>query len=622
MSEVKIDIIPKPKEVKEKQGEFQLPYNSYIVTAGRAAESMLFAAKQLQECVQEQLGMKISITAGNEQPGDCVLKVVSSMKEESYELFITEEKIEIRGAEGAGIFYGVQTLCQIIEQCGGIIPCMEIKDEPDIPNRGYYFDQTRGRVLTLAKLKEIVDRMCRYKLNQLQLYVEHTYLFRDLSEMWRDQTPLTSEEIMELDHYCTQRHVELVPSLASFGHLYMLLSTKTYGHLCELEDSWTTPFSFWDRMRYHTINVTDDGSLALVKQMIQEYMCLFTSDKFNICADETFCLGKGKSAQLAEQVGVHRMYIDFLKELCSFLVEHDKTPMFWGDIIWKSPELMKELPANTVCLNWGYAPEQRENETQAIAKTGAIQYLCPGVAGWNQWVNFIENSYKNISLMAGYARKYHAIGILNTDWGDFGHVNDPEFSVPGMIYGAACSWSPEELSFEEMNRQISCVEYGDTTGTYVANLAQVCETSVFQWREAVLFYENRKLNQELEEGENLFRDVTPEAVEQAKTKRKRIYRALSIGIHKMNRTDRKNLMLISVTMDGIEIWNRIGILAKAVDNSEDVDWNCGYELAERLEKWFMAYKDQWRASSKEGDLSHLAEIVFWYADWMRGKVSI
>lgn len=43
----------------------------------------------------------------------------------------------------------------------------------------------------------------------------------------------------------------------------------------------------------------------------------------------------------------------------------------------------------------------------------------------------------------------------------------------------------------------------------------------------------------------------------------------------------------------------------------------GLELAEKLECWFMAYKENWRATSKEGDLHHIAEIVFWYADWMR-----
>jgi len=98
--------------------------------------------------------------------------------------------------------------------------------------------------------------------------------------------------------------------------------------------------------------------------------------------------------------------------------------MFFGDIICGNPEFIKKLPENTLCLTWGYAPDQREDECRAMAQAGARQYLCPGVCGWNQWMNMIENSYKNITRMCAYGQKYQAEGILNTDWGDFGHVND------------------------------------------------------------------------------------------------------------------------------------------------------------------------------------------------------
>ncbi|RAZ93494.1 N-acetyl-beta-hexosaminidase, partial [Klebsiella oxytoca] len=80
-------------------------------------------------------------------------------------------------------------------------------------------------------------------------------------EMWRNETPLTAQEILELDRYCRQRCIELIPSLASFGHLYMLLSTSSYGELCELEDSVNRPFSFEDRMQHHTINASDERAL-------------------------------------------------------------------------------------------------------------------------------------------------------------------------------------------------------------------------------------------------------------------------------------------------------------------------------------------------------------------------
>ena len=66
--------------------------------------------------------------------------------------------------------------------------------------------------------------------------MEHTFLFAGFSEVWRDDTPLTPEDILELDAYCRKRHMELIPSIACFGHLYKVLRTRTYRHLCELPD--------------------------------------------------------------------------------------------------------------------------------------------------------------------------------------------------------------------------------------------------------------------------------------------------------------------------------------------------------------------------------------------------
>lgn len=450
--------LPKPKEVKLLTGEHALCYDGRIVLDGRLLGNGDTYAKVLQKGIKKETGMQYDIgygVPGRKETGAIVLELDETRKSQQYVLQVTEEEIRIQGGDGAGMLYGVQTLCQMMHEYGALLPAVRIEDEPDLPVRGYYLDETRGRVLTLSYLKQVADRMAYYKLNQLQLYVEHTYLFSGLSEMWRDETPLTAEEIRELDAYCAKLHIELVPSIATFGHLYMLLSTKSYGDLCEFPDSWKEPFSFWDRMQHHTVDVSGGRAIELIKAMIEEYMALFATDKFNICADETFDLGKGKSKPLADEKGVHRLYIDYVKELCEFLVAKGKKPMFWGDIICAQPELIKELPEETVCLTWGYAAEQREHEAKVMAEAGARQYLCPGVGGWNQWMNLVENSYKNIARMCGYARKYHAEGVLNTDWGDCGHINQPDFSLPGMIYGAVFSWGDDTDSFEELNEQIS-----------------------------------------------------------------------------------------------------------------------------------------------------------------------
>ena len=544
--------LPKPKEVKLLTGEHALCYDGRIVLDGRLLGKGDTYAKVLHG------------VPGRKETGAIVLELDETRKSQQYVLQVTEEEIRIQGGDGAGVLYGVQTLCQMIHEYGALRPAVRIEDEPDLPVRGYYLDETRGRVLTLSYLKQVADRMAYYKLNQLQLYVEHTYLFSGLSEMWRDETPLTAEEIRELDAYCAKLHIELVPSIATFGHLYMLLSTKSYGDLCEFPDSWKEPFSFWDRMQHHTVDVSGGRAIELIKAMIEEYMALFATDKFNICADETFDLGKGKSKPLADEKGVHRLYIDYVKELCEFLVAKGKKPMFWGDIICAQPELIKELPEETVCLTWGYAAEQREHEAKVMAEAGARQYLCPGVGGWNQWMNLVENSYKNIARMCGYARKYHAEGVLNTDWGDCGHIFD---------------WWDANVVYEEK----VLGHPNNRNALFDARIQDEAKRAAAKETIAALKKELKKTAGALEES---CRPMVP---------------------------------VLELTMEAIDIWNETGARMCDIELGKEKDETACAALAGRLETWFMKYKASWRSISKEGDLHHISEIVFWYADILRGR---
>lgn len=622
-----MNLLPKPKKVEKKRGFYEISWNTIITIDESIQENGTTYASILQTCIRKHIGIEISFIKGKQRAGDIFLTMEpETYLPQEYHIAIAPGGLTIAGGDGAAVLYGVQTLCQMIAQCGGVLECAEIDDAPDILHRGYFLDETRGRVLSLPYLKGIADRLSRYKINEFQLYVEHTYLFRGFTELWRDETPLTAEDILELDAYCRKRHIELVPALASFGHLYKLLSTRSYGDLCERNNPWDADFSFWDRMAQHTINTTDGRALALIKNMLAEYGALFTSDKFNICADETFDLGCEKSRATAERIGKDQMYINHVKELCDFLNSRGKRVQFFGDIISRKPELIAQLPQDTLCLTWGYAPEQSVDSCRAMAQAGAVQYLCPGVGGWNQWVNRIKDSYSNILKMCGYAYQYHAEGILNTDWGDFGHVNHPAFSVPGMIYGAAFSWNQENIDFDEINRQISLLEYGDTTGQTIDILSKVPEHSLFGWRDAVVYYEKtareRKFKIEEEDAPQLLLADAGTAdgmVEQADKALRELVIQMKRTAVCMDAQARGIVGLFDLTVEAVRLWNEVGA---AVVHEKQGILQCqeeAYALAGRIERWFMAFKGQWRGIGGEGDLHHVAEIVFWYADRLRRK---
>ncbi len=110
-------------------------------------------------------------------------------------------------------------------------------------------------------------------------------------------------------------------------------------------------------MHHHTLNISDDRAFALSCRLIDDYLQLFRSDKFNICADETFDLGKGRSKPLADHIGVAAMYADYVTRLCRHLEARGRRPMMSGDIALEHPEILDRLPETVTLLNWQYDPQ-------------------------------------------------------------------------------------------------------------------------------------------------------------------------------------------------------------------------------------------------------------------------
>jgi len=601
--------------MEEKEETLMLKAGTMIIMDGSCPQGAKVYAGQLKEEIADWAGLCLEVGRGTFRRGDILLKVDSALKEDHYSLKIQEDGAYVTAGSLNALGWGVQTLRQIVRQSAGLLPGLVVEDEPDIPNRGFYHDATRGRIQTLDHLKELADTLCFYKMNQLQLYVEHTYLFRDLPELWRDDTPLTAEEIMELDQYCYDRGIELVPSLATFGHLYKLLGTKTCEDLCELPDSFGKKFSFRDRMAHHTVNVSNPASIALVKDMILEFMQLFRTNKFNLCADETFDLGKGKSADLAKEKGTGRLYLDYVKELFDFLIENGKIPMFWGDIICGHPELCEEIPDQVVCLTWGYVDDQSDWAAKIIHKVGALQYLCPGVRGWNTWVNMLKGSYLNITRMCRFTRQYNGIGVLNTDWGDFGHINQPIFSIPGLIYGAVCSWGEQVPEYEELNRQISVLEFGDASGQLLSVLEKINAQTVFEWYNVADIKEEAERGTDREKIEEIFRKADMTKVPERNEK----LDALEVQLREVSRhmdSSRRGIVECAhVAMEVIRAWNDTGAFLAEVDAGKKPE--NGKAVAERLERCLHHYQKLWRLNSKEADLAKISEVFCWYGDLLR-----
>lgn len=611
-------ILPRPKKMQAKEGAYRLKYNTKIILDSKCDSSCMYYAKILKGEISQMTGFSLDIIRGNEADGHLYLTIEENKKcQEGYSLIIDSKGVLIKGNGNAGLFYGVQTLRQIIRQDFTKLSFVEIYDEPEIKNRGYYFDCTRGRVPTLESLKKMADTCSLYKINQLQLYIEHTYLFRNESEVWRDNTPLTAEEIMEFDEYCNKLHIDLVPSLASFGHLYTLMQTNSFSHLCELDVDTKEGYSMVRRMWHHTVDVTNEESFQLVTSRIDEYMQLFTSKYFNICADETFDLGKGKSREAAEETSVTDIYVEFLEKLCRFVMDKGRIPMFWGDVLVTHPEKTENLPKESVCLNWDYWPDSKEESTRKFVEAGVEHlYVCPGVQGWNHFIPWHKYAYSNISKMCAYAHKYKAEGVLTTDWGDCGHITHPEFSVVGMIYGSAFSWNSHIMEEDEINRQISAIEYGDKTEEIVEIFGRLAETECINWWNVVQYYEYRTLGLEELRIDNILRNKDDSVIEEKMSEQETLVSKL-YDIIPIVRENVKPVIAAYIFMaEGQKLMTKAASIVELHQNIED-----GKVYAQKLEHWLLGYKKLWRSVSKESELHRTAKVILWYADKIRiGKL--
>lgn len=651
-----MNLIPMPRKIQYIKEEFKLKKEVNIILDYNCSFDDLNSAILLQEEINNTFGFKVNITKAlnyHIYNTFICLKKKSSMEDEEYKLSIKKDNIEINASTSKGLFYGIQTLIQIIREYGYSLPGVIIEDKPYFKHRGFYHDVTRGKVPKLEILMNLVDKASFYKINELQLYIEHTFAFKGLSEVWVDKDPLTSEEIILLDRYCKNKHIELIPSISTFGHLYEVLRTKSFKNLCELTETTKPEYSFVDRMAHHTLNVTNEDSIKLVGNMLEQFIPLFSSNKFNICCDETFDLGKGKSSKEADRLGIGKLYVDFLNKVISIVKEYDKEIMFWGDVILNHPDLINTIDKDAICLNWNYWCGVEEKDTKIIAESGRKQYVCPGVGGWSHLMNLMDNAFENIYRMVSYGVKYDAIGVLNTNWGDYGHINLLSSSIPGMIYGAALSWNPSiEKDFNKMYKDISILEFGDSSGTLVSLLAELSKCQEFGWSELVIWKEKFNTNEHIKN--ELIRKMKTAKIHELKEQQEKILKIeekLENLSHDTKDTKSKEIIQeFIVAARGILIINKIMIViinneiykGKLDDNvnstnisinnkiikgysdinndviKESISMNNNFkQLAESFEEWFYEYSTIWRKTNKESELYRIRDVIKYTCSYLR-----
>lgn len=441
-------------------GTFRWP--AKVVLAGVRTADVL-PLKQLAGDLKRQGKRRVRLIRDAASPATVRLRRDESIEHpEGYRLTIAADGIEIVAAGDAGAYYGVQTLRDLIAAGGATLAGARIDDWPDFARRGVYHDCARGKVPTVETVKALVERLARWKINELQLYIENTFRFRGHPKIGRGFSPLTAEEVLELQEHCKLHHVRLVGSLASFGHMEKILALPAYRHLGELPGTHGYPGGT-------TLCPTDPGAIELMTNLFGEFLPLFEATDFNICCDETWELGKGRSKARADRIGVGRVYLEFLLKLHGLCETHGKRTNAWADIVLQHPELLAELPGEIVMLNWDYgAHGKRIPRSKEIVKADLPLVVCPGTSSWQRHATGLANAIANVSSFAAEGRRCRADGLLNTDWGDCGHRNLLGVSLHGFAHGAAHAWAGRGVDDRRFTETFCARVFGDRNGRLAA----------------------------------------------------------------------------------------------------------------------------------------------------------
>lgn len=382
------------------------------------------------------------------------LTITPDMQEQGYVIVPTKRGLAAIAGTSTGLFYGAQTLKQMI--CGNgdsaVLERATIRDWPAMRYRGLSDDLSRGPFPTLTFQERQIRTLAAYKVNVYSPYFENTLQYESNPLPGLPGGSMSPEDARTLVAYARQYHITIIPEQEAFGHLHHVLIYEKYAPLAE------TPMG-------SVLAPGQPGSLDLIQQWFSEIAAIFPGPFLHIGADETFDLGRGQTKAAVEQQGLGKVYVDFLTQIHARLAPLHRRLLFWGDIAVNDPQEVTRLPKDMIAVAWDYAPKPNGymNWLQPYLNARMETWVAPGVSDWSRVYPDNGSAMANIQRFTSDGQAAHSTGQLNTVWNDDGEtlfVND----WYGVLFGAAAAWQPGSSSIEQFQASYGPAFHGDHTG--------------------------------------------------------------------------------------------------------------------------------------------------------------
>lgn len=339
-----LNIIPEPAKVVRRQGAFHF-----------GAHLMIYAGRSQRRAVRRLIqfacdNLHVALKTKEIQNDDNILLIADRFeitprplfeKPESYTLDIGDA-ILICGADQAGVFYGVMTLIQMLED-SATLPKLRVEDQPAMGMRAEHWD-LKGLMPKFSYLKKRIGELSKYKINTLLIEYEDKFSFERHPAIVSG-IALSKRQVAEIVKIANENFIEVIPLVQSLGHAEYVLRHPAYSHVAE------------SRLSCQQYCASSNATLALFRDFVEEIAAIHPSKYIHVGGDEAGHLGECvKCASLVRKKGRMGLYFDYICKICEYILSIGKTPMIWDDMLCRNfrVDLLKRLPAGTVVVPWLY----------------------------------------------------------------------------------------------------------------------------------------------------------------------------------------------------------------------------------------------------------------------------
>jgi hypothetical protein len=463
------NLLPAPQKIKKQKGITLKPQNvKTIYLYAEAGKKDRFAAHLLQGKIDSLFGRKISVqkvrTYKNISRPAIVLGIPSADQEfanfcsglnlpspkknakQSYVLNIDKNLITVLGGGKAGLFYGIQTLNQLLEDAKWDKTPLQgslIQDWPDLKNRWVQFDES-FHLDRYDYLKKAIAKLSRYKVNGVVFEFQDKFDYKKYPVIAAPHS-MTPQQVKELTLYAHKYHIAIIPLVQGLGHAFEYLKHPQFK---ELRADPNSPWAF---------NPLKKETYKLQFDLYNETIKATPGVKYyHVGGDEVRFTGNNPQLQAYKKKhGPFSLYLLWLNKVSNYMTQHDRKMIFWDDMplkiagIWrlmyptkmssqkldstlnqgftKLDSVINKFPKNAIYTQWSYDNTSKGNVHVANArlidwfKKHNIKDLSATAA---QNTRPLIPSYKkkpaNIKSFVTLSAKKHVFGEFCTAWDDSG----------------------------------------------------------------------------------------------------------------------------------------------------------------------------------------------------------